>query len=68
MRNYKLPSKIILSICLCGIVLAILNHFTGMINHSIQASGTIICILGFVVAGNAIILLEQERTKKRKPD
>ncbi len=66
MKNYKILSKIILIICLCGIILAIINGFTGVINSSVQISGTVISILGFIVAGTAIILLEQERIKKEK--
>lgn len=66
MKNYKILSKIILIICLCGIILAIINGFTGAINSSVQISGTVISILGFIIAGTAIILLEQERIKKEK--
>lgn len=64
MKNYKMLSKLVLTICLCGIVLALVNGFTGIINSSIQISGTVTCIAGFVVAGIATILLENERMKK----
>lgn len=57
MKNYRVISKVILTICLCGIVLAVINGFTGIINNSIQISGTIICISAFVVASVTIILL-----------
>lgn len=53
-----------LAICLCGIILAIINGFTGIINSSVQISGTIICISGFLIAGVTIMLLENEREKK----
>lgn len=65
-KSYKMLSNVILTICFCGIILAIINSFTGMINSSIQTSGTVICILGFIVAGSAIILLENEKIKKEK--
>lgn len=66
MKNYRMISKVILAICLCGIVLGVINGFTGIINSSVQISGTIICISSCVVAGVAIILLENERIKKKK--
>ena len=64
MKNYRVISKVILTICLCGIALAVINGFTGIINNSIQISGTIICISAFVVASVTIILLENGRIKK----
>ncbi len=66
MKNYRMMSKVMLVICLCGIVLAVINGFTGIINSSVQISGTIICISSFVVAGVTIIILENERIKKKK--
>lgn len=66
MKNYRMLSKVILAICLCGIILAIINSFTGIINSSVQISGTIICISEFTVAGVTIMLLENERIKKKK--
>lgn len=66
MKNYRMMSKVMLVICLCGIVLAVINGFTGIINSSLQISGTIICISLFVVAGVTIIILENERIKKKK--
>lgn len=66
MKNYRIMSKVILAICLCGIVLAVINSFTGIINSSVSISGTIICISLLVVAGVAIILLENERIKKKR--
>ena len=44
MKHYRVLSKVILAICLCGIILAIINGFTRIINSSIQISGTVICI------------------------
>ena len=66
MKNYRVLSKVSLAICLCGIILAIINGFTGIINSSIQISGTVICISGFLIAGVAIMLLENARVKKNK--
>ena len=63
MKNYKILSKAILAICLFGIILTIINSFTGFINSSISTSGTIICISIFIVAGVAIMLLENRRIK-----
>lgn len=65
-KNYKILSKVILIICLCGIILTIINSFTGIINSSVKGSGTIISIMLFLVAGIATMLLENERVKKRK--
>ena len=56
MKNYRMMSKVMLVICLCGIVLAVINGFTGIINSSVHISGTIICISSFVVAGVTIII------------
>lgn len=66
MKKYKILSKVILTVCLCGIILAIVNGFTRIINSSVKVSGTVISILGFLVAGNTTILLENERMKKRE--
>lgn len=66
MKSYKMLSKVILTICLCGIILAIINGFTGIINSSIQMSGTVICISLFLIAGVTIILLEGARIKKEE--
>ena len=66
MKNYKILSKAILAICLFGIILTIINSFTGFINSSISTSGTIICISSFIVAGVAIMLLENRRIKTVK--
>ena len=65
MKNYKILSKAILAICLFGIILTIINSFTGFINSSISTSGTIICISSFIVA---IMLLENRRIKTVKRD
>ena len=65
-KNYKILSKVILIICLCGIILTIINSFTGIIKSSVKVSGTIISITLFLVAGIATMLLENERMKKRK--
>jgi len=64
MKNYRVLSKVILAICLCGIILTIINGFTGIINSSIQISGTVIVISVFLAARVAIMLLENERIKK----
>lgn len=65
MKNYSILSKIILIICLGVIMLAILNSFTGIINTTIQASGTVICIMSCILAGNSVITLECEKRKKK---
>ncbi len=65
MKNYTVVSKIALVICLCFILLALINGFTGFINSSISLSGTLICIIGFSIAIFAITILENERQKKK---
>jgi hypothetical protein len=64
MKNYRMTSKVVVGLCLCLIVLAIINGFTGFINSTIQASGTIICITGFVIAIVATVLSENNRAKR----
>ncbi len=44
MKNYKILSKVILAVCLCGIILAIINSFTGIINSSVKVSGTVLVL------------------------
>lgn len=68
MKRYSVLSKIILAACVCGIVATIINHFTGFINATLQKNGggSAICIMGFIVAGAGIIIMEQERMKKSK--
>lgn len=66
MRKYTIISKCALVICLCLILLAAINGFTGFINSIITVSGTLICIGGFCMAIIGIIFLEKERKKTRK--
>lgn len=63
MKNYRMLSKVMLAFCACGIALAIVNGCTGVINASVQAGGTAVCIAGFGMAGIAVILLENQRIK-----
>ena len=65
MKNYTMGSKIALVICLCFILLAVANGFTGFINSSISLSGTLISIIGFGIAIFAITILEKEKQKKK---
>lgn len=65
MKNYTLASKIVLVICICFILLTVVNEFTGFINSSISLSGTIICIIGFGIAIFVITILENERQKRK---
>lgn len=64
MKNYRTISKVVVGLCLCLIVLAIINGFTGFINSTMQASGTIICITCFVIAIVETVLSENNRAKK----
>ena len=67
MKNYRMMSKVDVGyLFYVEFVLAVINGFTGIINSSVQISGTIICISLFVVAGVTIIILENERIKKSK--
>ena len=65
MKDYKMISKISIALCLCLIVLAVINGFTGFINQSITIGGTAICIAGLCAAMAAITILEHERAKKK---
>lgn len=66
MRNYAIISKFALVVCLCLIILAAINGFTGFINSKITFSGTVICIVGFCIAIVAIIFFENERKRKHR--
>ena len=66
MKNYSILSKVILIFCVCGIIATVINLFTGIINTTITAGGSAICIVGFVIAVSAIITLEQEKEKRAK--
>lgn len=65
MKHFSIVSKTVLIICLCMIVLALINGFTGFINSAISLSGTAVCIMGFAVASAAVVILEHERAKKK---
>lgn len=66
MKNYRIISKIAIVICLCLVFLAVINGLTGFINSTISLSGTVICIVGFIIAMIAITILENERAKRRQ--
>ena len=66
MKNYSILSKVVLIFCACGIIATVINLFTGIINTTITAGGSAICIMGFVIAANAIITLEQENEKRQR--
>ena len=66
MISYMIISKVILIFCILEIIATAINNFTGIIKPSITAGGSVVCIMGFVISGNAIINLEQERKKKRR--
>ena len=66
MKSYSVLSKVILIFCICGIIATVINIFTGFINTTITARGSAICIMGFVIAANAIITLEQEKEKRQR--
>lgn len=66
MKSYMIISKVILIFCILEIIATAINNFTGIIKPSITAGGSVVCIMGFIISGNAIINLEQERKKKRR--
>ena len=66
MRNYTITSKFALGVCLCLIILAAINGFTGVVNSKITFSGTVICIVGFCIGIVEIIFLENERKRKHR--
>lgn len=65
MKNYSILSKVILIFCICGIIATVINIFTGFINTTITAGGSVVCIMGFIIAGNAIITLEEKKKVKK---
>ncbi len=66
MKNYSILSKVVLIFCVCGIIAIVINLFTGIINNTITAGGSAICIMGFVIAISAITTLEQEKEKSKE--
>ena len=64
-KNYSVLSKVILIFCICGIIATVINIFTGFINTKITAGGSVICIMGFIIAGNAMITLEEKKKSKK---
>lgn len=65
MKKYTIMSKIALVICSGLIALALINGVTGFINSTISFSGTVICIVGLLIAIFAITILERERLKRK---
>lgn len=65
MKNYSVLSKAILIFCICGIIATVINIFTGIINTTITAGGSVICIIGFIIAGNTMITLEEKKKVKK---
>lgn len=66
MKNYSILSKVVLIFCVCGIIATVINLFTGIINTTITAGGSAICIMGFVIAVSSITTLEQKKEKKQR--
>lgn len=65
MKKYTIMSKIALVICSGLIALALINGVTGFINSTISFNGTVICIVGLLIAILAITILERERLKRK---
>ena len=65
MKNYSVLSKVILIFCICGIIATVINIFTGFINTTITEGGSVICIMGFIISGNAMITLEEKKKVKK---
>ena len=65
MKNYSVLSKAILIFCICGIISTVINIFTGIINTTITVGGSVICIIGFIIAGNTMITLEEKKKVKK---
>lgn len=66
MKNYSILSKVVLIFCACGIIATVINLFTGIINTTITAGGSDICIMGVVIAVSTITTLEQEKEKGQR--
>lgn len=63
LKNYSILSKVILIFCICGIMAAVINIFTGIINTAITLGGSVVCIMGLLIAGGVIITLEEEKKR-----
>ena len=66
MKNYRLLSKIGLAVCALGALAVAVNYFTGFINAVMPASSSLICILGFGLAGMWNVLFEKKPAKTKK--
>lgn len=66
MKNYSVLSKFILIFCICGIMATVINIFTGFVNATITTGGSVVCIMGFIIAGNAMRTLEEKKKIKNK--
>lgn len=64
MKSYSILSKIIISACVEGIVLLVVNCFTGFINSTMTAGASVICLSSLIIALFAII--NSENSKKNK--
>ena len=65
MKNYSVLSKVVLIFCILGIIATVINTPIGFINTTITAGGSVICIMLFIIAGNAIITLEENKKSEK---
>ncbi len=61
MKEYHIISIIVFLLCVIGIILTIINWFTGFINTKIMTNGgTVICLMGFSIGMISTIRLEKK--------
>lgn len=63
MKAYSAFSRLAVAICLCLIILAVANGFTGAINPKLSVSGTVICVAVLCIAFFAVTVLEKEKKR-----
>lgn len=64
MRLYTVLSKTGITLCIIGILLVIINWFTGFINSTMTAGASAICLTSFIIALYAIINASNRKRNK----
>lgn len=55
MKVYKALSRFGIILCIVGILLVIINYFTGFINSTMTAGASAICLSSFIITLSTII-------------
>jgi uncharacterized membrane protein YkgB len=64
MKTYSILSKIGISLCIVGILVVVMNWFTGFINSKMTAGASVICLSSLIIALSAIINIDNLKKNK----